>query len=218
MGQLELAVREATAGQSGTLTIGAISSALVDAIPPLVEQLKHAHPDISIAVREIDSAEAVTALQAGELDLAFARLQGELGSEISTKLLGRDRLAVAMPLTHRLAASRTVRLGQLVDEPFVMFMRRVSPVYFDSIIAGCQEHGFSPRVLHDVRSVAAQVALVGCGQGVALIPAGLKRLAPANVLVKPLKEAIEVVTTAVAWRRSSINPALKLALSTWRWA
>lgn len=217
MEQLELAVREATAGQSGTLTIGAISSALIDAIPPLVDQMKKAHPDLSIAVREIDSAEAVPALLAGELDLAFARLQGELGSEISTKLLAQDRLAVAMPSTHRLAVSRTVRLDQLVDEPFVMFMRQVSPVYFDSIIAGCQEYGFSPRVLHDVRSVAAQIALVGCGQGVALVPSGLKRLVPANVLVKPLKEAIEVVTTAVAWRRGSFNPALKVALSTWKW-
>mgnify|MGYP000909667976 CR=1 FL=1 len=218
MEQLELTVREATAGQSGTLTIGAISSALVDAIPPLVDQFKQAHPDVSVSVREIDSAEAIPALQAGELDLAFARLQGELGSDISTKLLAQDRMAVALPSKHRLAGSQSIRLGQLVDEPFVMFMRQVSPVYYDSIIAGCQAHGFSPRVLHDVRSVAAQIALVGCGQGVALIPSGLKRLAPENVLVKPLKEEIEVVTTAVAWRRNSFNPALQLALSTWKWA
>src|SRR5688572_16083905 len=38
--RLELAVQEAAAGQTGLLTIGAISSAMVDVLPALLEQLK----------------------------------------------------------------------------------------------------------------------------------------------------------------------------------
>jgi DNA-binding transcriptional LysR family regulator len=63
-----------------------------------------------------------------------------------------------------------------------------------------------------VRSVASQIAFVGCGQGIALVPAGLKRLAPASVVLRPLAEKLEVVTTAVAWSGVSSNPALSLAL------
>jgi DNA-binding transcriptional LysR family regulator len=217
MEHLELAVREATRGQSGTLTIGAISSAMVDALPPLIDLLRAASPDISVAVREIDSAEAIAALQAGEIDLAFARLQGELGVDIVSRPLAQDRLAVALPAHHRLAGARSIRLKQLSDEPFVMFARQVSPVFFDSIIAGCQTHGLSVRILHEVRSVASQIAFVGCGQGLALIPSGLKELAPPNVVVHRLTERIDLVTTAAAWSRSSINPLLPLALSTWGW-
>ena len=40
MEQLELAVREATAGQTGMLTIGAISSAMLDVLPPFLERLR----------------------------------------------------------------------------------------------------------------------------------------------------------------------------------
>lgn len=217
MEHLEVAVREATSGQSGTLTIGAIGSAMLDAVPPLIAALRKAHPDISVSVREIDSAEAVPALQTGEIDLAFARLQGELGADIVSRPLSQDRLAVALPAHHRLAGARSIRLKQLAEEPFVMFARQVSPVYFDSIISGCQAHGFSPRILHDVRTVASQVAFVGCGQGLALIPSGLKALAPPNVVVRRLTENIELVTTAAAWSRSSINPVLDLALSSWGW-
>lgn len=217
MEHLEVAVREATCGQSGTLTLGAIGSAMLDAVPPLITALRAAHPDISVSVREIDSAEAIPALQAGEIDLAFARLQGELGADIVSRALSQDRLAVALPANHRLAGARAIRLKQLADEPFVMFARQVSPVYFDSIISGCQAHGFSPRILHDVRTVASQIAFVGCGQGLALIPSGLKKLAPPNVLVRRLSEKIELVTTAAAWSRSSINPVLALALSSWGW-
>lgn len=215
MAQLERAVREATAGQTGTLKIGAISSAMLEALPPLLQRLRTRHPEISVAVREIDSADAVFALQTGEIDLAFARLQGELGKDISMRPLTQDRLAVAVPATHSLATAKRVRLRQLVDEAFVMFAREVSPVYFDSIIAGCQAQGFSPRILHDVRTVASQIAFVGCGQGLALIPAGLKSLAPPSVAVRPLAERIEIVTAAVAWKASTINPALALALDQW---
>ncbi len=216
MEQLELAVREATAGQTGMLTIGAISSAMLEVLPPILDRLRELHPKVTISVREIDSAEAVPALEAGDVDLAFARLQGELGSNIKTLTLAEDRLAVSLPANHRLASRRRIRLKDLAEEAFVMFARPVSPVYFDSIIAVCQANGFSPRVLHEVRSVAAQVAFVGCGQGVALVPAALKRLAPDNVVVRPLVEAVDVVTTAAAWNTTSANPALSLALDALR--
>ena len=114
------------------------------------------------------------------------------------------------------AASKRVKLGSLANEAFVMFTRRVSPVYFDSVIAVCQKHGFSPRILHDVRSVAAQVAFVGCGQGIALVPSGLRRFAPENVVIRPLAEKVEVVTTAAAWSTSRSHPSLAFALDVLR--
>lgn len=212
MAQLELAVREATAGQTGTLTIGAISSAMLDVLPDYLNRLRARYPHLTLAVREIDSADAVPALISGEVDLAFARLHGELGSQIETITLAQEKLAVAMPADHHLASSARVRLKSLAEETFVMFSRPLSPVYFDSLVAACREQGFSPRILHDVRSVASQIAFVGCGQGIALVPAGLKRLAPANVVLRPLAEKLEVVTTAAAWHQSSKNPMLGLAL------
>jgi DNA-binding transcriptional LysR family regulator len=216
MEQLELAVREATAGQTGTLTIGAISSAMVEILPPYLDRLRALHPRLTIAVREIDSAEAIPALLDGDVDLAFARLQGELGESIDSITLANDRLAVALPVSHRLAGSTRIKLRSLADEAFIMFARRVSPVYFDGIIAVCREHGFSPRILHDVRSVAAQVAFVGCGQGIALVPAGLRRLAPENVVIKALAEKVEVVTNAAAWSTKRVNPSLTIALEVLR--
>jgi DNA-binding transcriptional LysR family regulator len=212
MAQLELAVREATAGQTGMLTIGAISSAMIDVLPAYLDRLRARNPQLTIAVREIDSAEAVPALLSGDIDLAFARLHGDLGAGIESRTLAQERLAVALPAHHPLAGRSRIRLKSLVDEAFVMFSRQVSPVYFDSLVAACNAEGFSPRILHDVRSVASQIAFVGCGQGIALVPAGLKRLAPPNVVVRPLAEKLEVVTTAAVWATASKNPVLSLGV------
>lgn len=200
--RLELAV----AGQSGMLTIGAISTAMFDVLPGLIDQLKRQYPHLTVSVREIDSVEAVPALEAGDIDLAFARLDGDLGQAIQSLPVREDRLMVALPSSHPLAARTRISLSSLSSEPLVMFSRKVSPVYFDNLIATCRASGFSPRVLHEVRSVASQIAFVSCGQGIALVPASLKKLAPDNVVLRPLTQKLNVVTTAVAWNSERPNP------------
>ncbi|KAF1023913.1 MAG: HTH-type transcriptional regulator TfdS [Paracidovorax wautersii] len=206
VGQLERVVREVAAGRSGVLHVGAITSAMLETVPPLLDALKRATPDLTVFMREIDSVEAVPALEAGELDLAFVRLDGPLGDGIATLPLAEDRLAVALPRDHALAAQPRVRLRALAGEQLVMSSRQVSPVYFDMLAAVCRAHGFAPRVLHEVRSVTSQIAYVGCGQGVALVPAAMRKLAPENVVVRPLKEKVMVVTAALAWNTSRHHP------------
>ena len=162
---------------------------------------------------EQSRVEAIPALESGDVDLAFARLEGELGATVESLPLKQDRLMVAMPRMHALAASPRVRLAALADEEFVMFSRRVSPVYFDSLVASCRSNVFSPRIVHEVRSVASQVAFVGCGQGIALVPASPRKLAPENVVFRPLKENLSVVTTAMAWSTVRENPLIEAVVA-----
>ncbi len=216
-GRLEFAVREAVAGRTGTLTVGAINAALVEDIPPLVAALRTAHPGLTVAVREIDSVEAIPALEAGDLDLAFARLEGALGPTIRSRPVAHDRLAVVLPEGHRLAGLADIPLGLLAGEDFAMFARRSSPVYFDRVVAACRAGGFSPRILHEARSVTSQIAFVGCGQGIALVPSRFARLAPPNVVVRPLAERIEIVATALVWSTAHHNPLIDAVLALMGW-
>ncbi|WP_349920173.1 LysR substrate-binding domain-containing protein [Aeromonas veronii] len=210
---LELAVREAASGQVGLLTIGAITSAMLDELPAVIERLKLSHPGVTVSVREIDSADAIPALESGELDLALVRLAGRDEGSIRGRPLKQDRLAVALPATHPLAQDAAVPLAALAEEPFVLFPRALNPAYFDTLMACCHEAGFAPRVLHEARTVASQVAFVGCGQGVALVPETLHKSAPANVVIRPLAGEVQVVTTALAWHGERPPALLDLLLS-----
>ncbi|MDQ2140231.1 LysR substrate-binding domain-containing protein [Alcaligenaceae bacterium B3P038] len=210
--KLERVVREVAAGQSGALHVGAITSAMLDTVPPLLDALKHNYPNLTVFVREIDSVEAVPALEAGELDLAFVRLDGEINDDISTMPLAEDRLAVALHRDHSLAAQPRLALNALSKEELVMSSRQVSPVYFDMLARVCQAHGFAPRITYEVRSVASQIAYVSCGQGVALIPTSMRKLAPENVVVRPLVERIMIVTAAAAWNAKRHHPMVEEAV------
>jgi DNA-binding transcriptional LysR family regulator len=205
MEQLELAVREAVAGQIGLLTIGSIASSMFDVLPAAIDEFRKSHPGVTVAVKEIDSADAVSLLRLGEIDLALARLDVIGDQDIEARPLKEDRLAVAIPRGHPLAGMPRVRLSELARESFIMFAREVSPDYFDSITAACRANEFTPRIVHVVRSVSSQIAFVGCGQGVALVPGSMRKLAPDNVTIKPLKESVKVVTAAVAWNNKRPN-------------
>lgn len=209
---LERVVREVAAGQSSVLHVGAITSAMLDTVPQLLDHLKQTHPKLTVFVREIDSVEAIPGLEAGELDLAFVRLDGEMGNGISTVALQEDRLSVALAKGHPLAAQPRIRLKSLATEQLVMSSRRVSPVYFDMLINACRSHGFAPRVHHEVRSVTSQIAYVSCGQGVALVPASMRKLSPENVVIRPLHERIMVVTAAAAWNAQRHHPMVEEAI------
>jgi DNA-binding transcriptional LysR family regulator len=205
MAQLEHAVGEAARGQKRLLTIGAVSAAMFDVLPPILEKLKQRLPDLAISVHEIDSVEALPALAAGDIDLAFARLDGVSGDAIGIIALEESRLCVALHRHHRLAQTARIRLAALNEEETVMFERRYSPLYFDNLMAACRAHGFLPRMLHEVRSITSQIAFVGCAQGVALVPASMRKMAPQNVVFRPLKEKIMVTTASVAWNRQRPN-------------
>jgi DNA-binding transcriptional LysR family regulator len=211
--RLERVVREVAAGQSGVLHVGAITSAMLETVPPLLDALKSAHPQLTVFVKEIDSVDAIPSLEAGELDLAFVRIDGEMGGGIAAMSLAEDRLAVALPKDHALALLPRVRLRSLANEQLVMSARQVSPVYFDLLTSVCRSHGLTPRVMHEVRSVMSQIAYVGCGQGVALVPSSMRKLAPANVVVRPLKEKVMVVTAALAWNTNRYHPIVDEAVA-----
>lgn len=213
---LERTIREIAAGQSGILNVGAITSAMTDIIPLWLHMLRQSTPDLTVSIHEIDSSEATPGLLGGGLDLAYYRLDGAPGEGLEGFPVTYDKLWVALSRDHPLADTEQIPLSTISDSPLVMASRDVSPVYFDSIVAACRKHGLTPRILHEVRSISSQLAFVSCGQGVALVPGSMKRLAPENVRVVPLIEDISIVTTAVAWPANKHAPMTDLAVNVLR--
>lgn len=208
MQQLEAGIREIAAGQTGVLTVGAITQALSDVLPELLQRIRQTYPQLTLMLREIDSSDAEPLLKSGEVDLVFARLDGNAHRDLDILPLASSRLAVALSDRHPLASCRHLKLADLADENFVMFARAVSPISFDAITSACIQSGFSPRILYEVRTAVAQLAFSSCGQGVALVPLSLDKLAPPNVCVKMLDDDIRLTTTAAAWLADNDNPTL----------
>lgn len=213
---LERTVREVATGQSGVLNVGAITSAMTGIIPQWMHRLRQSIPDLTVSIHEIDSVEAAPGLLGGALDMAFYRLDGTPGEGLEGFPVTYDKLWVALPSDHPQAGLAKMSLSTVASSPLVMPSRKVSPVYFDSIVSACRQKGLSPRILHEVRSISSQLAYVSCGQGLALVPGSMSRLAPENVRVVPLLEDISIVTTAVSWPANKHAPMTDRAVEVLR--
>jgi len=211
-GQIEALARDLRAGRSAPVALACVTSALFDYLPPLVRGLQAARPASAIAVREMDTADAVEALRRGEVDLALLRLDRDR-HPVRLRPLGQDVLAAALPEEHALARDDgPLPLAALADEPMLVLPRGISPAYSDAMVAACHAAGFTPRVTREVGSAMAQLGFVAAGLGVALVSAGMARLRPPGVAFRALEGPIHAVGVALAWNAERENEATRLAL------
>ncbi|HTY68447.1 MAG TPA: LysR family transcriptional regulator [Alphaproteobacteria bacterium] len=208
--RLQQAVTDARLGRNDVVTVGAINSALFDIMPRLMEVAKQRYSDLALTMKEMKTADALAAVQSGDIDLAFTRYD-DRASSLEVRPIVSDHLVLVLPANHRLTKLSRVPLHELADENFVLFPRRSSPSFFDQIIAACRQAGFSPHIAYDVSSVVSQIAFVGCGVAIGMVPSRSMRFGGADVVFRPLQETIDVISIAAAWnpkRRQELVPAL----------
>jgi len=197
MGEVEAVIRSAKDGEAELITIGAITSSFYDVLPRILAAVATELPGALISFKEIHTADAVPLLQSGAIDIAFSRIIRATGT-IQVAPIVTGQLVVALPSRHPLASQGTVALMDLAEEPWVHVRRDFSPDYFDRIISAATRAGFSPRLVHEVRSEASQIAFVSCGLGIALVHAGMMRSEAPNVVFRSLSAPVEMVTVSVA--------------------
>ena len=208
--RLQVEVLDARQGRDTSVTIGAVNAAIFDIMPRLTRIAKQRYPHLSLSLSEMDSASALSAVQNGAIDIALARFDQPV-SALEIRPIVKDHLVVVLPIDHRLTRHDRVALAELADESLVLSPRRVSPSFFDQVVSACRDVGFSPRVVYEVRSVVSQIAFVGCGDAVGMVPSRSMRFGGGDVVFRPLVENIEVVTIAAAWdptRRKDVVPSI----------
>ena len=208
--RLQTIVNDARQGRSDVVTVAAINSAVFDVLPDLMRIARRHYPHLSISMTEMKSAEGLSAVQRGEIYLAFARMDDHI-PDLEVRPIVRDHLVLVLPANHPLTQLNQVKLTDLADQSLVLFPRRSSPSYFDQITSACRAAGFSARVDFEISSVVSQIGYVGCGLGIGLVPSRSMRFGGSDVVFRPLVERIDVVSIAAAWdpqRANEIVPAL----------
>lgn len=210
--QVESLARELRSGRTAPMAMACVTSALFDFLPPLVRALRAAAPGFALAVREMDTADAVEALRRGEVDFALARLDRDR-PPLRVLPLGSDALVVALPDGHRLlAAPGPLPLAALAEQPLMLLPRSISPAYFDAQVAACRAAGFEPVAIREVSSAMAQLAFVAAGLGVALVSSGMAVLRPPGVAFRELAGPVASVGVALVWHGERETEAARVAV------
>lgn len=181
-------VRDVMDGRSGRLVVGSVGAGFNGLLVPVLRRLRLDAPDLRITLRHLPSApRLLRQLQHGLLDLALLRGAPTLPGMRARTLFDEPFIAY-LPDHHRLAhGTGDLALGDLRDEPFVLWPREVGPAYYDTVIAGCRRRGFTPTIGAEGDSLEAQLCLVAAGSGVSVQAASNATLQRAGTVVRRLR-------------------------------
>ncbi len=169
-------VRRLGRGEEGTLTVGFSGSVMFTELPIAIGIYRRLYPKVELRLRELVTSAQIAALLDGTLDLAFLR-DGDPTEGIEMSTLLKEPYVAVLPEAHALARKRTLHVGDLREEPFILFARRMGPLAFDRTMACCEKSGFRPKIVQEAPQWPTLVRLVGAGLGVSLAPACVANIA-----------------------------------------
>lgn len=201
------------AGLEGRLVIGCVGSATYSLLPALARALREELPGIDFTFRgEMLVPDLADALRAGDIDLALLRPPLD-DTGLSVRHLRRERLLVALPDGHRLAARERIRLVDLREEEFIVHSGGNRSVMYDLVITLCRGVGFDPQVRHEVAETSTLVTFVAAGLGVALVPEPVAELGVAGATYRPLTARGARIDLAAGTRADDDGAALARTLA-----
>ena len=204
----EIALR-VNAGYDGVLKVGFFTSMLFRGLDTAVSSFQQEYPNIVLELIELNTVEQIEAIQKREIDYGF--LHSEFaGDEIEIRELIREPLMLCLSSNHKMAKKKCADLSDFKFEPFIIFTRNKSPMFFDQLVTSCVQSGFNPIIRYQARNWLTIVFCISKDMGITLVPKSLSNTKlPGVTFIKVKPSAMESVVSS-AWRKDNVgNQALK---------
>ena len=184
---------------SGHVTIGAMHTMGPIDLSLVLALFNQLHPDVELTVREQSSEELAQMLRVDELDLAFLSVTERIESHgLGLQQLISEELVVLLPLDHRLARRRQVRMAELAQERFISYRQGAR---LRELLEGAGRHaGFEPRVTLESNESQRIRRLVARGLGVAILPRSDVEGHEHEVVMAFLTDPVLSRDITLAWR------------------
>jgi DNA-binding transcriptional LysR family regulator len=201
--------RRAARGEVGQLAIGFNAAApFVPQIAEGIAEYRRRYPEVKLVLTEAAGPSQIEAIEDHVLDIGFvrgARMPSLPAGATATALL-RERLFVAMPPDHPLAAKSGVRLRDLADQPMLIYSNERGRSFTHNLLGILRKAGVEPLVAQTVSEVSSLFGLAAAGVGLAVLAESICSLQSAKLTYRPLLDDAAVMTLWMIYR--SADPTL----------
>ena len=198
--------RRSLRGEVGTLSVGFFLWGAGGFFPRLIRDYRRLHPGIRLSLVEMHTTLQMEALLNGKIDIGFTRpLEAPFDRQLNSELIYQDPIVAVLPKGHPLA-NGPVQVSALASERFVICDRNMTPTLFDSIVGICSAAGFSPHIVNTSAMWSGVLTLVESGEGIALVPSGVRHLRTRGVVFCTLKPQTTTVGLVMAWKPENVGP------------
>ncbi|MBT9385324.1 LysR family transcriptional regulator [Pseudooceanicola sp. CBS1P-1] len=181
-------IERASASGKQSVVFGFVASTMYGRFPALIRGFRQVARDVELQLVEMSSLEQMAALKEGRIDAGFGTQRFE-DPAVRRVLLREEKMVVAMPVTHPLAADNApLPLWRIAQEPQILYPARPRPSYADQVLAVFHDHGLTPRIGHEARELHIAIGLVAAAEGIAVVPDSLIRSGLEGVCYRPIEE------------------------------
>jgi DNA-binding transcriptional LysR family regulator len=187
-GRLAETVRAETGQAPTRLAVGCVDAALhAGLLTRGVKATTRAFPSIATQVVLERSAEQISLLRRGEIDVALVHTAPIDDRMLDRTLVLDDRLVLLAPASSALAQeAESVRPASLDGLPWIIDAQAGATASVERFLTQARFLGFTPDIRYQVADLGARVALVAAGLGYALLP----RTSVATLVTDPRDVAV----------------------------
>jgi DNA-binding transcriptional LysR family regulator len=195
-------------GKLGILRIGFVSTAGNEIVPTIIRDFRDLNAEVEFSLRNILTMAQIQRLEAGSLDIGFLRLPIGEHSELEVVTVHREPFVLVVPLSHKLAKKKRVRLREASGQDFVMYERTYAHGFHDLIFGMLRDAGIIPNVRQTAGEMPTLISLVDSGMGVAILPASAVKRSVAAVVACEIADKIPMSEIGIAVRKGNRAPVV----------
>ncbi len=180
--------KQAQTGQSGTLRIGLVSSALFEVLPKVIATIRHFAPGLQLVLKELSNEEQVSALGEGTLDVGLMHSPVAVGGLMNERVLRRDKLIAAVPSELALRLKKKISLLQIAEQGLVLYPKDQLPHLYAGITQALRQAGHEVKINQHANRTMTVLACVAGGCGIGLLPSWIQTIDFPGVTFCPISD------------------------------
>lgn len=206
--------RAAADGSAGRLRLAFVSTVGYTLLPQWARSFREAHPGVQLELLEATGDVQLDAFARAQVDAGFMlHARGFAPSGLVRLSVATEPLVLALPEQHALARrARAPSLAAILQQPLVLFPRRIAPSLFDLIVGQYQAAGVTMQLAQEAIQMQTIVNLVSAGLGVAWVPHSVTQFQRPGVVYRPAparaRASARLCETSLVWDASNVNPVL----------
>ncbi|WAC61280.1 LysR family transcriptional regulator [Brevundimonas sp. SL130] len=209
--QLDHAIKIAgvvSTGTVGRLSIGLHSSIASGFLADLRGRFRETYPNIEHVIVEGRSAQTISQVRDGKLDIAFVMGTTDL-PDCHSRILWSEAFVIALPIQHPLTARDHILWSDLAPEIFLVRHGCAGPQLQDHIVRRLSEREKTPHIRRCDVGRDTLMHLVASGDGVTLTTESASRVPFPGVVFRPIADEAEQARFSAIWSPHNRSPALK---------
>lgn len=194
-------------GEEGELRIGVHALTAGCFLDRMLQRFHGKNPGVHLNIVEGTARDTQLMVREGKLDVAFMACTHEI-PDLNSRVIWQDRLMVALPASHALAAQPDVEWRQLAEETFLVRHGGTGPQVHDLIVLRSAGRWATPAIQRVDVGRSALLSMIAAGYGISLFVEEAAATAITNVTFLPITDEPETIPFSAIWAPQNRDPAL----------